>query len=1133
MSALQLPRLPGAPASQDILIPQLAGAALALASSVRPGESVLAVTPAAGGVTDLIEEIRYFAPELPVRALPDWELLPYDSFSPHPDIVASRVRTLADLARGQTHGVLVAPVGALMQRLPPPGALAWIGRWKPGDLLRRSAFIEQLASTGYVRVESVAAVGEYAIRGSVLDVFIGGAGAPVRIELDGDEVVSLRRFDPESQRSGAPEEAIRLLPGREYPFTESARAAFLHQWRCTFEGESERAPICRQVEAGIPPAGIEFYLPLFYPEMATLPDYLIETARIVTLGDWRGAAQAHWEHIEQRHRDCLDDAVHPPLPPERLFLRPAELKRAMQPFSTLEIKETQKNKSIKNIGLNDIPVIQSDSDAALRKHLQTHAGKAVLLSASSPGRRELLRELTLSAGLNPERVESWDEFVRTAPDLGIAGTPMRRGFCSGAFAVITDAELLDAPGPARPNAGARTHQNTDRLRDAIAHLGELRDGALVVHRRFGIGRYRGLEVLGENEERAEFATLEYSGGALVHVGLDQLGALSRFSGPASTPLDTLGGKRWQRARKRAEERADDIAAELLDLYARRLEQKAPNIRLPDGWDSFGAAFPYSTTPDQHSAIEAVIGDLTSGAPMDRLVCGDVGFGKTEVAMRAAYAVVASGFQVAVLSPTTLLARQHALTWTDRFADWPVKIAEFSALRGRPAGAAGGRLIDASVNIAIGTHALLNRDFSRLGLLIVDEEHRFGVSHKEQLRRQFASTHLLSLTATPIPRTLNMALSGLRDISIIATSPEHRLPIRTRVLRDEGSAVREAIQRELLRGGQIYYVHNRVQSLDEVREHVERLVPQARIGTAHGQMPRSRLEQVMRGFYRGEIDLLICSSIIESGLDVPRANTVIIERAERFGMAQLHQIRGRVGRSHQQAYAYFLIGTEAELKGDAMRRLRAVERASEPGAGFLLASEDLDIRGAGELLGRRQSGSMADVGVTLFSSMIDESVRRARGDATAHSAETLIEVALQRPAYIPEKYIGDAPLRLQLYRRAAGATSPQSLDALRAELADRFGELPDAVRGWLACARLRLRAAPLGIRKLSVSGQGGYAELQSDTPVSVEKLVAMIAAEPERYRIQGSRVHCRGAAGDADAREGLADALLGALEGCRG
>ncbi|MBF2754260.1 MAG: DEAD/DEAH box helicase, partial [Gammaproteobacteria bacterium AqS3] len=594
---------------------------------------------------------------------------------------------------------------------------------------------------------------------------------------------------------------------------------------------------------------------------------------------------------------------------------------------------------------------------------------------------------------------------------------------------------------------------------------------------------------------------------------------------------TLGGKRWQRVKKRAEEHADDIAAELLDMYARRLEQKAPQIQLPDSWEAFNAAFPYSTTPDQHSAIEAVIGDLTSGAPMDRLVCGDVGFGKTEVAMRAAYAVVASGFQVAVLSPTTLLARQHALTWADRFADWPVAIAEFSALRGRTAGASGRRLIDASVDIAIGTHALLNRDFSNLGLLIVDEEHRFGVAHKEQLRRQFASAHLLSLTATPIPRTLNMALSGLRDISIIATSPEHRLPIRTRVLRDEGAAVREAIQRELLRGGQIYYVHNRVQTLEDVRGYLERLVPLARIGTAHGQMPRTQLEQVMRGFYRGEIDLLICSSIIESGLDVPRANTVIIERAERFGMAQLHQIRGRVGRSHQQAYAYFLIGTEAELKGDAMRRLRAVERASEPGAGFLLASEDLDIRGAGELLGRRQSGSMADVGVTLFSSMIDESVRRARGDATARSAEALIEVSLQRPAYIPDEYIDDAPLRLQLYRRAAGAASLRSLDELRAEIADRFGELPDAVRGWLTCARLRLRAAPLQVRKLSISERGGYAELQADTPVDVEKLVALIAANPEQYRIQGSRIHCRGGGGDAAAREAMADALLGALEGC--
>jgi transcription-repair coupling factor (superfamily II helicase) len=1146
--SLLSPPVPAAP-SPHLRWHQLYGsaAALALAEAMRGDPRLyVVIVDGARELERLNSELRFFAGEdLELLTFPDWEVLPYDLFSPHPDITSDRLRSLYELPQARS-GCLIVAADTLIQRLPPRAYVQ--GRafdLAVGQRLELEPFRARLIEAGYAGVGQVTSPGEFAVRGSLLDVFPMGSATPLRIDLFDDEIDAIRRFDPDTQRSLDSLKTVQLLPAREVPLDADAVREFRRRYRTRFEGDPLRSGIYRGVSEGLAPPGVEFYLPLFFDATATLLDYLPPTAVLVHDAGLHAALVRDWQDIEQRYEERRHDIERPLLAPGELFVEPAELEHRMGSFASIALELFKAAPEAEDGTVRNFPTaapreMRVDSRAehpfATFDTFLREFGGRVLIAADSAGRREVLQDMLRARGHAIAPVAGWKEFVASADPLTITAAPDVSGLAliEPPIAVISESQLF----------GVRARQERRRKRAALDPEAILRDlqnlapGAPVVHEEYGVGRFVGLQPMEVAGQQGEFLVLEYLEGDRIYVPVQALHLVTRYTGsaPESAPLHKLGTDQWAKARKRAAEQIRDVAAELLDLYARRRARQGLKLPLRElEYQSFANAFPFEETEDQAQAIGSVLADLAGERPMDRIVCGDVGFGKTEVAMRAAFATVQAGKQVAVLVPTTLLAQQHLANFRDRFADWPVRIEALSRFgTGRESQATIEGLERGTVDIVIATHRLLHAHprFKELGLIIVDEEHRFGVRDKERLQALRAEVHVLTLTATPIPRTLNMALGGLRDLSLITTPPAERLAIKTFVIEWSGPALREAVLRELRRGGQVYFVHNEVKTIEKIAADVQALVPEAGVRIGHGQMRERDLEQLMVDFYHRRFNLLVCTTIIESGIDVPTANTIVINRADKFGLAQLHQLRGRVGRSHHRAYAYLIAPPRKALSQDAAKRLEAIESMDELGAGFVLATHDLEIRGAGELLGEHQSGQMTEIGLAMYLDMLEQAVRalkEGREPALDQPLAAATEVELRLPAFIPESYIGDVHVRLSLYKHIAAAADDAALDDLSAEMVDRFGSLPPVAQSLLRIARLKLLARALGVRRLDLGPQGGYVSFEERNGIDPAAVVRMLQKNPREYRLEGPlKLRVSHALPTEDARFDFAAQLLRAL-----
>lgn len=1141
------PLMPGAGQSL-VRWGQLHGSAasLALLAAARAHSGPLLVVASNALQADRIsQELEFFsAGELPVLEFPDWETLPYDVFSPHQDIVSRRLKTLTRIGN-LDRGLVVIAMSTLLQRLPPRD---YVGegtqRFSAGDRVDTADLSRRLDAAGYIRVPQVEEHGEFAVRGSLLDLYPMGSVWPYRLDLLDDEIESLRSFDPATQRTLDRHQTVTLLPAREFPLTPAAIRGFRQRYRARFEGDPTRSRIYQDVSKGLAPGGIEYYLPLFFDSTSLIFDFLPASTIVVGLEDPLTAAQTAWAAIEERYQEHQADPERPLLKPAEVFCPVAHLRVLLEAHARIEVSRFELEPTTQTAPYVNFPSAAPPSaridaraeDPAdnLKRWLDGFAGR-VLLLAESPGRREMLLDILRRDGAALPICEGWPQFVSGPDRLAIAVAPVENGLLLEApgLAILAEQQLFS--DRVRPRRRRRPLRDPEKL---INELKDLRVGSPVVHEEYGIGRYRGLNTLEVGGLHTEFLTLEYARGDLLYVPVHALQLVTRYTGgpPETAPLHRLGSDQWRKARRKAARRIRDVAAELLDIYSRRAARVGLSYRLEEPeYRKFSAEFPFEATPDQASAIDVVVDDMTSLAPMDRLVCGDVGFGKTEVALRAAFIAVHDGKQVALLVPTTLLAQQHAQTFQDRFADWPIRVEVLSRFRSaRQSAEVREGLAAGTVDIVIGTHKLLqgSMKFKDLGLVIIDEEHRFGVRHKERLKSLRAEVDILTLTATPIPRTLNMALGGIRDMSLIATPPEERLAIKTFVTEWNDTLIREAILREIKRGGQVYFVHNEVKSIEETAARIGRLVPEATIEVGHGQMRERHLEQVMLDFYHRRFNVLVCSTIIESGLDVPSANTILINRADRFGLAQLHQLRGRVGRSHHRAYAYLLAPPAPRMTADALKRLEAIESLEELGSGFTLASHDLEIRGAGELLGEEQSGQIAEIGFTLYAELLERAVTALKSGHEPDLERPLDhgpEVNFRVPALLPDDYLPDVHLRLVMYKRLASASDPSGLRDLQVEMIDRFGLLPPETRTLLRLTELKLKAAPLGVAKIEAAADGGYLEFRTDTRVDPALLVHLIDEHPDRYALDGqTRFRFRVPLVEAAERFAFVDSLLDKL-----
>jgi len=1112
---LRLPPLPAASGKQHW--GNLPGAALSLAIAEAASNAkrfTLLLTADSQSAERLQEELAFFAPDLPVLHFPDWETLPYDLFSPHQDIVSQRIATLYQLPE-LSHGVLVVPITTALHRLAPKRFLLGSSLvLDVGQKLDVEQMRLRLEAAGYRCVDTVYEHGEFAVRGALIDLFPMGSALPYRIDLFDDEIETLRTFDPENQRSIDKVESIRLLPAREFPLKKEAVTGFRARFRERFDVDFRRCPIYQDLSTGITPAGIEYYLPLFYEETATLFDYLPEDSQVFSLPGIEQAAEQFWNDVHNRYEERRVDPERPLLPPAELFM-PVEdcfARLKLWPRVVASQQDVEPGIGRERFPAQPLPELAIESKASeplgkLRQFLDGFPGR-VLFTAESAGRREVLLELLARLKLRPQEVEGWGGFLASEERLAIAIAPLDEGLLLDEVALVAESPLFGQ----RVMQRRRREKSRDGGDNVIKNLTELREGAPVVHIDHGVGRYQGLVTLEIEGQAQEFLLLQYADEAKLYVPVASLHLIARYTGSddALAPLHKLGSETWQKAKRKAAEQVRDVAAELLDIYARRAARQGYAFKDPQvDYETFAAGFPFEETPDQQAAIDAVREDLLSAKPMDRLVCGDVGFGKTEVAMRAAFIAVHGGKQVAVLVPTTLLAQQHYNSFRDRFADWPVRVEVMSRFKSaKEVQNAITELADGKIDILIGTHKLLQDDvkFSNLGLVIIDEEHRFGVRQKEQLKALRSEVDILTLTATPIPRTLNMSIAGMRDLSIIATPPARRLSVRTFVMEANNPTIKEALLRELLRGGQVYYLHNDVKTIEKCAADLQALVPEARIAIGHGQMRERDLEQVMSDFYHKRFNVLVASTIIETGIDVPSANTIIIERADKFGLAQLHQLRGRVGRSHHQAYAYLLTPPRKAMTDDAQKRLEAIANAQDLGAGFVLATHDLEIRGAGELLGEGQSGQIQAVGFTLYMEMLERAVKAIRKGEQPNLEQPLgggPEINLRLPALIPEDYLPDVHARLILYKRIANAADEDGLKELQVEMIDRFGLLPEPTKNLVRLTLLKLQAEKLGITKIDAGPQGGRIEFSADTSVDPMVLIKLIQSQPNRYKFEGA------------------------------
>ena len=1107
---------------------------------------------------------------------PDWETLTYDELSPHQDIVSERINLLTDMP---TKGVLLISVQALMHRVAPPSWL--IGQHfdlSVGDRFDINTQRELLAKAGYRAVENVFEPGEFAVRGSIVDIFAMGQPFPLRLDLFDDEIETIRFFNPQTQRTltvddlknmmngndssigkeslsllhklpdiSKPIQQFQILPAKEFPLDEG-RETFRTNFAAMFPNTSSRkSELHKDVMAGIASSGLEYYQPLFFDlddwqADSSLFAYLPDDALFIIDERIHETQADYWSQIQRRYEERRHDIDKPIVAPELLYLLSNTLNEHLNHYPRVMLSAHETRAAIDNDasstaqaasnrqGLVTLTAQQppqlavnhqkAEPLADLLEFLlqQAQTATPVLIVAETAGRREILIEL-FKGKIDTKAYDSFEAFLaadkvttlndNNLPQVGLTVAPIERGvYIPERLVVISETQLF----------GRQVLQTRRRRQSGVSEeflvksVTEITEGSPVVHIEHGIGRYNGLITLDVGDGEQEFIHLKYADDASIYVPVANLQMISRYSGgdPALAPLHKIGSGKWDKAKQKALEQIHDVAAELLNMQARREAKVGIHFKIdPSQYELFASQFAFEETADQANAIQAVMEDMRQNQPMDRLICGDVGFGKTEVAMRAAFIAVSAGYQVAVLVPTTLLAGQHEDNFRDRFADWPVRIETLSRFGGKKhqetvlADLAAGK-----VDIIIGTHKLLQPDvkFANLGLMIVDEEHRFGVRHKERIKALQTDVDSMSMTATPIPRTLNMALSGMRDMSIIATPPARRLAIKTFVMQKTDALMKEAILRELLRGGQVYLLHNDVASIERMAETIRELVPEARVGVAHGQMQERQLEQIMEQFYHKKFNVLVCSTIIETGIDVPNANTIIIERADKFGLAQLHQLRGRVGRSHHQAYCYLLVPSIKGLKGDAKRRLHAIERANTLGAGFMLASEDLEIRGAGEILGKQQSGNMQAIGFSLYMDMLERATKaiKAGKEPDLNTPLSLTsEINLHSSALIPEEYLHDVHQRLLFYKRISNADDFEALTDIRTEMIDRFGTLPDQTKHLFAIHRLRIQAEPLKINKIDANSSSMTLEFAPDTPVDALAIIQLIQKDGQRYRMNGA------------------------------
>ena len=1099
-----------------------AASALAIAEAAQAHQGpLLALVKDTDAALKLSAELAFFLTGTGVECLmlPDWEILPYDSFSAHPDIVSERINTLNQITHLR-QGVVIVPVATLLHRLPPMNYLAGNSfTLATGQELPQTQFRQRLDQAGYLLTETVSQAGEYALRGGLVDLYPMGSHAPLRIELFDDEIESLRYFDADSQRTTALITEFNLLPAREFPLTNAAISHFRQSFTGQFDLDPKACPVYQDVSQGYAPAGIEYYIPLFFNSMSTLLDYLPSTTLVVKQGDIEAQALHFWQDIESRYEDYGHDLERPLLAPKQLFLSTDEMFSGLKNFPIIDLQEAALlnptvTKGEFNLGGSQNPEVAINNQLAkplmaLATLLQGSA-QSILVCAESAGRKEALLDLFKALPEAPEDVDDWSNFISKKPAFAICVAPLERGLNlpEERTLLVCEAQLFGQKVLQR----RRRDKATENPNTAIHDLAELSIGHAVVHQDHGVGRYKGLQSLTIDGQDAEFLVLLYAHEATLYVPVSGIELLSRYSGGENAPLHKLGGEQWTKAKRKAAEKIKDTAAELLHIYALREARDGHAFPKPDeSYQAFCDAFPYEETPDQEQSIKAVLSDMMADQPMDRLVCGDVGFGKTEVAMRAAFMAVNGGKQVALLVPTTLLAQQHYETLRDRFANWPVNVSVMS--RFQSTAEQNKTMVqaeDGQLDILVGTHKILQGklNFKRLGLLIIDEEHRFGVQQKESFKKLRSEVDILTLTATPIPRTLNMSMAGMRDLSIIATPPARRISIKTFVRQDDKKIVKEAILRELLRGGQVYYLHNEVKSIESSAEKLRELVPEARVSVAHGQMRERKLEQVMGDFYHRRSNVLVCSTIIETGIDIPTANTIIIERADKFGLAQLHQLRGRVGRSHHQAYAYLMTPHPKLLSKDAIKRLEAIEATADLGAGFTLASHDLEIRGAGELLGEEQSGQMQGIGFSLYMAMLNQTVEAMKRGETPNLDQPFTrgtEVNLHLPALIPETYLPDVHNRLVMYQRIANAEHNAALKELQVEMIDRFGLLTEQIKNLFRQNRLKLKARAIGITRIEASAGSGRLEFGKNTQIDPMVLVKLVQTQPRNFRLEGGSI----------------------------
>jgi transcription-repair coupling factor (superfamily II helicase) len=1135
-------------AGQRFLWGNLHGTSIGLALSTAIANAkklIVIVTADTLTARRLEDELNFFHQNQPILHFPDWETLPYDHFSPHQDIISERLSALYKIP-SLKQGAIITPISTLMQKLPPRTYLEGnTFLLNVGEKFDLHAARKRLAHAGYRAVEQVREHGEFAIRGSIIDLFPMGSDIPYRIDLFDDEIESIRTFSPDNQRSLETVTGIQLLPAKEFPLNDTSIELFRQTWRQLFTGNPINCPLYQDISEGICTPGIEYYFPLFFSTTETLFDYLPADSLFIQVGEIHAKAEEFWQEIMSRYEQRRHDIIRPLLDPQKLFAATGDVFNRIKSYAQIKVQTTAiaEHSNSYNFATEEPTTFAIDHKAEnplhiLENFLVNYSGR-VLFCAETTGRREVLLQLFKTIHFTPKTYHTWEEFLHDDNSFGMTVAPLDDGLTllDPPLTLIAEAQLYGKRVMQRRRRKISI-QDTDAI---VKDLSELQLGDPVVHIDHGIGRYLGLQTLTIGEQTTEFLALAYADDTKLYVPVSSLHLISRYTGADAehAPLHRLGTEQWQKAKRKAAEQVRDMAAELLEIHAQRAARPGQACtEAGDQYAAFAATFPFEETPDQQQAIDNVLQDMMAEKPMDRLICGDVGFGKTEVAMRAAFLAAQNNKQVAILVPTTLLVQQHYQNFLDRFSEWPIQIDSLSRFKSaKEQQVTMTRLQEGKVDIVIGTHKLLQESirFKSLGLVIIDEEHRFGVRQKERLKALRYEVDILTLTATPIPRTLNMAFAGIRDLSLIATPPARRLSIKTFVHEQQNSIVQEAIQREIMRGGQVYFLHNDVVTIERTARDLEKLVPEARIGVAHGQMRERELEQIMSDFYHRRFNLLVCTTIIESGIDVPSANTIIINRADKFGLAQLHQLRGRVGRSHHQAYAYLLTPPLKSLTGDAKKRLDAITSLEDLGIGFTLATHDLEIRGAGELLGEGQSGNMHAVGFSLYMDLLARAVDALKSGKEPKLDGALLsstEIDLQITALIPDAYLGDVHLRLQFYKRIASTKSQNELDEIQVEMIDRFGLLPMPLKNLFAITAVKQIAEGLGISKLEANSKGGKIEFSERPNIDPMKIIKLIQNKAQVFRLDGpSRLRFTLPTHETKNRIALVENIINEL-GCR-